>query len=214
MYCLLPRKRLLPLVASLLLALASQAPAATLYTNGPIDGSDDAQAIDVPTRQAVSDVFTLEDAASLASADVGLWVRTGLTPTALSWEVGTTPFGSDISTGTATLSNTFHNSTDNGDYSVYDSAFTLSGLLPSAGTYYFTLYNATSGGGDVYWDVNGGPSTAYVGVGSMGEDPQQRSSESFTLFGANVPEPSTWAMMLSGLGLLGLALRFRRASSF
>ena len=192
--------RLLALTAA---ALASQASAATLYSNGSINGNYDAFTIN--SRYSVTNSFTLAGTASLATADVGLWVDGGATPTAVSWEIGTTQFGSDISAGTATLTNTFHNSVDG--YSVYDSTFALSGVLPSAGTYYFTLLNATSSDGKgIYWDENNGPSTAAQAYYGSSSTPQ--GSESFTLSGASTPTSTvpdtgtTWAMLLGSVGLL------------
>ena len=48
------------------------------------------------------------------------------------------------------------------------------------------------------------PADVVNGVSTMGLDN--------VVLGVAVPEPSTWATMLGSLGLLGLALRFRRAS--
>ena len=187
-------------------ALASRAPATTLYTNGPVNGT--IQAYSISQGFSVSDSFTLTGAASLSSAEVGLFVDSGETPASLSWEIGTTPFVSNISFGVSNIAtNTYHNTYEGFD-AVYDSTFLLSGSLPGAGTYYFTLLNAVPSvaGDQVSWDQNNGPSTAaQSGEGS-------RLSESFTLSGtSNVPEPSTWALL--GLGAAGACLALRRCGT-
>ena len=49
-----------------------------------------------------------------------MWVQTGLTPTTVTWWLGTTAFGSDIATGVSNnLINTFHNDSGFG-YDVYN----------------------------------------------------------------------------------------------
>ena len=74
--------------------------------------------------------------------------------------------------------------------------------------------------GNLFWDANNGPSSAYQGGGGLGDLTNvdygfgvvSTNSEAFTIFDTSaVPEPATWAMMLAGFAGLGAAFRSRRA---
>jgi hypothetical protein len=179
---------------------AGNALAGIVYDNGPINGTVDGWTINFGYQ--VSDSFTVASAVNLASAQISLWLVPKDVPATVDWSIGTSPFGSDISSGTATLNNTFLYNNTYG-YDLYNSTLALSGAVSPSTTYYFTLQNATVSNGDaVYWDENGGPSSASKNsVGTI-------NSEAFTLYSA-VPEPKSYAT-LSGLGLLGL-VAWRRA---
>ena len=85
------------------------------------------------------------------------------------------------------------------------------------GTYYLVLQNAvTASGNPIYWDENNGPSTASdSGIGDLnGFDRPGTNSEAFQILGTTgVPEPATWATTILGFGLLGSALRRRKAAA-
>ncbi len=202
-------KRSLLLKVPLLAAATITAPvlhAAVVYSNGAIDGTNDSYFITNP--ESITNSFVSTDAAILTSVELGLFVYSG-TPGSLQWQVGTTPFGSEISSGTASPANTFHNAGPF-DGTTYDSTFTLTGLLPSAGTYYLTLSNGLSSDGtQLGWDENDGPSTVQGLYGGMPFTPE--GSESFTLSGTSVvPEPSTCALLGLGAVLLGYNIARRR----
>lgn len=74
---------------------------------------------------------------------------------------------------------------------VTDSSYFLAG----ANTLELIVNNTNNG---IYGGLTGGPSSLYF---------------SATVAPAGVPEPTTWALMLSGVALSGAALRRRRASS-
>ncbi len=201
-------KLLLPLVVA---TAATAVQADTLYSNGSINGTVDYYFIS--SSEIITNSFTLAGAAILDSAELGLATSSG-TPASLQWQIGTTPFGAEISSGTASLTSTFHN-TGPYDAATYDSTFTLSGVLPGAGTYYLTLSNGRSSDStQLGWDENDGPSTAQGRYNNTSITPA--GSESFTLSGINlVPEPSTWAMF--GLGAVGagvVASRRRRVTAW
>lgn len=191
----------------LLTAITMAAPALsaiTIYSNGPIDGTNDFYFISGP--EIITNSFTATGTGLLSSAELGLATYSG-TPASLQWQIGTTPFGSDISSGLASLTSTFHNAGPYGG-TTYNSTFVLSGLLPSAGTYYLTLSNAlSSAGSTVGWDENDGPSTAQGRYSDSSFTPA--GSESFTLFGVGTPNTTAvpdlgGTMLLLGLGAAGL----------
>ena len=199
------------MVVSAVFALAAlvtgRARADLVYSNGPINGTSSAYLIDSSSR--VSDSFTVAGPADLTdAAHVGLWLSPGSTPVSLDWEIGTTPFGSDVSSGTASVTSTPHNVNALG-FTVYDASFALTGTV-GVGTYYLTLTNATSSTTEpVYWDRNFGPSTAYQNSTS-----HSIPSESFQLDGTTlmtaVPEPSTLLPAAFGSLALGGYARRRR----
>jgi len=192
----------------------SSALASIAYDNGSVVGNTAVLITPFGNfNNQVSDSFTLAGAATLTSAQVGLWVFSGVgddNPTSVDWSIGTGAFGSDKGFGTGSLTNTvLQTGIQNGQYDLLESTFSLNVTL-AAGTYWFTLQNAVLPSGDVvYWDQNGGPSLAQGNIlGSVGPIP----SESFQLYGAQltaVPESSaivTWC----GLGMLVLVSYGRR----
>lgn len=185
--------------------------AAVVYTNGPINGNLAGQNISGP--YAVSDSFTVSSATSITGFDFGSWVAGGDTPTQVDWAIGTSFFGTDVASGTASLSNVLFCSASpscgNNFYDVYTSTVSGLNVAVGVGTYYLTLQNgATSLSGALYWDENDGPSSAMqTTTGSIG-------SESFTINGGitGVPEPGS--LIIFGTGLVGLAGAMRRKLNF
>jgi hypothetical protein len=205
------------LFAVLCLLVAAPAEAdSLLYDNGPVNGTFDALLIGAGGYQPLSDSFTVGGNSTLTVAQVGLWVPSGNTPTSVDWAIGTVAGGSDIASGTSTFSNQT-NEFSNGGFDIWRSSLDIGGSM-AAGTYWFSLQNGTeSGGVALYWDMNNGPSTAFVNGQNVVDFCSQfggtTCSESFQIYDsgpAPTPEPSSF--LLLGTGLMALAGVLRRCS--
>ena len=211
-------------ISLICLALSAPAFAGIIYTDGATNGSINAFFIDGPGpggpfNQTLSDGFVATNSDTAASLDFGEWVTTGDTPTTVSWALGTSAFGSDISSGsTLQVGYTFFSSNAFG-YDVYTSHVDgLSGFLTAGTTYYLTLggANDSTGSQNDAWDINSGLATCSfaqngIPVGDCGLG-QGVEGETFTInSGGTVPEPSS--IMLFGSGLLALAGVLRRKVS-
>ena len=198
----------------LCLALAAPAFAGVIYSDGATNGTTNALFIDGPNpgpfNQSISDGFVATASGTAYSLDFGVWVPAGTTPTTVSWWLGTTAFGSDISSGsTAQVGYTFL--FNNGGWDVYDAHVAgLSGSLSAGGSYWLTLGNANNSGGDQFdaWDINNGPANCQFAVGGVPQGGCGFGGEAFTINSSPTPEPGS--MMMFGTGILGLAGVLRR----
>ena len=197
-----------------LLALAAlPASASELYSNGSVNGTVNAWAISF--GGSVEDSFTLSSASSLSSLTFYVWVPTGDTVTSVDWGVDTIP-GTYTDANVASTTQTFL-FTNQYDYDIDQETIPLSGDYAS-GTYYINLDNAFVSNGDtVYWDINNGPSSAYVNyeAGNVADLLFPGSnSDPFEIDGTVlppgtvVPEPSS--LLFLGSGLAGLVARTMR----
>ena len=203
------------------LAFTGQAHADTLYKNGPVNGICDIEGCTVDAWTinfgfSVTNSFTITSPSTIQGFNFAVWLYPGDTLTSVDWAVGTCTFCSDIGNGTASgasLSSSFMFTNTYG-YDIWDVGVTGLNLHVSGGppdAYWLTLQNAVVPSGDpVYWNENGGPSTAWTecihdGQGCI-------PSESFNIVGTpdtgTTPEPSS--IILFGSGILGLAGILRR----
>jgi hypothetical protein len=199
-------------IVALLLGVAAQAQSGLVYDNGPINGTN-AFFIDASIDFSLSEQFTLSAPAALTSAQAGLWVLTGATPASVDWAVGTTPFASDLGSGTSSTSNAFALGNVLEIFDIYESTFAIATGTLSAGTYYFTLVNAAaSDSQSIAWDISNGPSVAYHSTfGNLdGFNGPGSNSESFQLFGNPVPAPSTFVVWLILVAIFGIGASYKR----
>jgi hypothetical protein len=205
-------------ILCLMLAVAPAMADLTLYSNGPVNGTTDAWAINFGF--SVSDSFDCSYSGCIVDElHIGVWLTQGDSLTSVEMQLGSTSFGNQY----ADLVLNVAGHTDLGinqfgeDVQIVDfGPFYGFDVMP--GTNWITLQNAvTPAGNPVYWDENGGPSSAYENT--LGSIP----SEAFTVTGncmccsiagggpdcrPPVPEPSS--IMLLGSGILGLVGVLRR----
>ncbi len=192
-------------IAGLMLAAAAgQVQAGMVYTSGAINGTHTGYAIS--GGYAVSNSFSLSISTTLTGATAGIWVAPGDEPTSVEWSIGTSQFGSDVASGTSTLTNTYFGQYGS-YYNIYESAISLSASV-SAGTYWLTLQHAVAPSIFVYWDVNQGTSTAFQKSINGDENPVQ--SNSLALFGDSAPVPEPASIAMWSLGALGLMFARRK----
>jgi hypothetical protein len=174
-------------------AAVGSAVAVPVYSNGAINGSLGSWTINY--GYSLSDEFTISSPADVGTANVGLWMHPGSVPVSVEWSIGTTPDGSQISSGTASLVNTLLYVNSYG-FDIYQSSFYISANL-DPGAYYFTLQDAlASDGSGVYWDINNGPLLAYENDLGNVEDNLVAGSNVGTLELSSVPDGASTLLLL------------------
>ena len=179
----------------------------TIYSNGAIDGNSGAYAIG--GGPGVSDSFTITNTTTLDSvSQIGIWTNTDAAPVSAQWSIGTNAFGTQEGFGSALFTNSLFLPANSQGFAVWSSSFSLN-LTLDPGTYFLSLVSAgTSTGTQSYWDMNNGPSIAYV---VPPYPPATANSESFQLNGTeSVPDAASTLPLLGGAlaGLTALRRRF------
>jgi hypothetical protein len=195
-----------------LLFCALIAPAALLYDNGPISGIADALFIQQGSQATNS--FILSSDANVTGITFGTWTLSGETVTAVDWSITADPFnGLPIYSGTAAVFSVFqfqNTQFSPVNYDIDISSFSVPSLALGAGTYWLQLENAVaSGGGNAFWDQNGGSSSAFYNSADFDGVLTLSATRSapFQILGdtsgaSGVPEPNSFALGGSGFLLL------------
>ena len=211
----------------LCLALTASA-GTTFYNDGAIDGNDNGFFITGPnfpniagSFQDISNGFVSGASGTANSLEFGEWIASGITPSSISYELGTSAFGTDLGTATVALnaSNSQFLFSNSFGYDIYHVTIGINPATLTAGnTYWVTLSNATDAGnsGTEAWDLpnggSGGPATCNFRQSGTNFGDCGLGGEAFTLSGntttTTTPEPSS--IMLFGSSILGLAGVLRR----
>jgi hypothetical protein len=203
---------------------AASAQADVLYNNG--SSSYDFDAWVLANGLKVSNSFTLANAALIDEFSFDTWnYPVDSIVLKVAWSISSTPFGTTLGGGTNNTSQVSTLLFDNGKgYKIERNLVPIGPLYLTAGTYWLNLGTATTNDGQIaYWDINHGPSHAVHStlgdlsnagcISYFGLD--KSCSSTFTIRGierdAAVPEPASWALMITGFGLVGTVLR-RRAT--
>jgi hypothetical protein len=216
-----------------ILCLALTASAQNIYSEGPIDGNDNALFVTGPNLpnflgsfQDISNGFVAANSGNNFENRIEWGEWSVGAPTSFSWSIGSGAFGNDI--GSATVGQNAFNSvflfTNAFGYGVYDVTVQVPPYLAitAGNTYWLTISNATdaSNDGTQAWDIpnggSGGPAICNVrqsgtNFGACIEDGVIFGGESFTItseIAPYTPEPSS--IMLFGSGILGIAGILRR----
>jgi hypothetical protein len=219
---------------SLLVLCLALTASAQIYSEGPIDGNDNAFFVTGPNLpnflgsvQDISDGFVAANSGTVTDIEIGEW-SVG-TPTTISYSLSASAFGNELGQFDVTQNagNTTLLFTNSFGYGVYDSNASISGgpSLNAGSTYWLTVSNAddASHDGTQAWDIpnggSGGPATCNFRQSGTNFGDCGLGGESFTLSSSattttstttsgTTPEPSS--IMLLGSGILGLAGVLRR----
>jgi PEP-CTERM motif len=210
----------------LCLALSAPAFAGTIFSEGPLDGNDNAFFITGPNNanivgsfQDISNGFTAAISGTPNNLDFGLWIGSGITPTTVDYEIGTTAFGTDLGSGTVALngSNSTFLFTNGIGFDIYNINIPVtSGAMTAGNMYWLSLSNANDAinSGTEAWDIPngglGGPAICNFRQSGTNFGNCGLGGETFTLTSGVNTTPEPGSIMLFGSGILGLAGVLRR----
>jgi len=201
----------------------------TIFNDGAVDGNDNAFFITGPNNanflgsvQDISNGFTAGASATPTTLQFGMWITKGDTPSTISYEIGTSAFGTDLGSGTVGLnsSNSTFLFTNGNGFDVYSVTIPVVSLAMISGdSYWLTLSNGNdlSNSGSFAWDIpnggSGGPATCNFRQSGTNFGDCGLGGESWVLSSSvtNTPEPGSFVLL--GSGLIGVAGVLRRRLS-
>jgi hypothetical protein len=217
--------------AGAMVMLGSGASAAVLYSN-PYNATADDGACEWSTTCAASTLYGDDFAAqefALSSSDI-LTSATfteldfGTTPTPINWAIydangsGGLP-GALVTSGSSVVTSTSSLGSDaSGQYDVTTGTFSLPSVDLTSGSYYLAIQGVSSSFYNFLAEGTSSSGAAETIDGGLtftsgyGQTPSL-ASVAVSISGTPVsaaPEPSTWALMILGLGLVGSTLRLGR----
>ncbi|MFI5115412.1 MAG: hypothetical protein ACHP8B_01805 [Terriglobales bacterium] len=175
----------------------------TFYFDGEIDGNDNAFFITGPNYpniagsfQDISNGFVSAASGTPNQLEFGEWIASGLTPSSISYELGTTAFGTDLGSGSVAQTicpgagcNSTFLFTNSFGYDIYDVTIPVTSAAMTAGNeYWLSLSNASDSQGNNStegWDIpnggSGGPATCNFRQSGTNYGSCGLGGESFTL---------------------------------
>jgi PEP-CTERM motif len=198
--------------------VAAPAMAATVYSNGPINGTTDAW--NISSGFAVSDSFITnlccDGNTRITGLQIGVWLLPGDFVQSVDVALGSQPFGGNFADLTLVNPTSQNLGENQYGYDLQVVLFSVPGhiFMRYHGPWYLTLQNAVEGrtGDPIYWDENSGIDCPSQGCPSVAFENQLGTipSEAFTVlgYGGVFPEPSS--IWLFGSGILGVAGILRR----
>jgi hypothetical protein len=216
----------------LLLILCLALTASAQFSEGPIDGNDNAFLVTGPNLpnflgsvQDISNGFVATNSGTPFGLEWGEW-SVGA-PTSFSYELGTSAFSTDLGSGTVAQNagNSVLLFTNSFGYGVYNVTVEIrSGAMTAGNTYWLSISNANDAASDgaQAWDIPdgglGGPATCNFRQSGTNFGDCGLGGESFTLGTCGVhspdcgppPVPEPASILLFGSGILGLVGVLRR----
>ncbi len=162
---------------------------------------------------AVSNSFSLAFPGTVLDIEIASWAYLGDSMTSIGWGIGTSPGNANKASGFSATTDYFEFTNYIG-FDIYVNDFSTGPVDLDAGTYWLTLYDATTSvpGDPALWDMNNGPSAAWSSaIGYVTPDVCPSffpgggtCSDAFVVLGNQGATPEPGSLLLLGSGLLGL----------